>query len=312
VPRTLLSLLVAVLVGTIIAAGAIAPATATSDVRLKRSLYADSRMTAAVAAKKSSAFATLGKRPQAFWATDYLTVTKVRSAVRTYANLAAKKKRTPVVVAYAIPDRDCGQHSAGGLDSATYKKWIAQLASGLKGKHAMLVLEPDALAMLDRPDCDVADRTSLLRYATKKLKAAGVWTYLDAGNSRWVAPSTMAARLTSAGIADARGFATNVASFQTTAAETARGKSLLTELKALKVTGKKFVIDTSRNGATVAAGDFCNPTTARVGRAPKIVNKDNVDAYLWVKHPGESDGQCNGGPTAGQWWPAGARLLLGK
>ena len=26
-------------------------------------------------------------------------------------------------------------------------------------------------------------------------------------------------------------------------------------------------------------------------------------AYLWVKRPGESDGPCNGGPSAGQWWP---------
>ena len=28
-----------------------------------------------------------------------------------------------------------------------------------------------------------------------------------------------------------------------------------------------------------------------------------MDAYLWVKTPGESDGTCNGGPRAGQWWP---------
>jgi len=27
-----------------------------------------------------------------------------------------------------------------------------------------------------------------------------------------------------------------------------------------------------------------------------------VDAYLWIKTPGESDGTCNGGPKAGQWW----------
>lgn len=287
--------------GSVLAAGAVVPASAASDVRLKRSLYADSRMTTVVAG-----------RAQAFWATDYLKADKVRTAVRTYANRAAKKKRTPVVVAYAIPDRDCGQHSAGGFDSTTYRKWISQLASGLTGKRAMVVLEPDALAMLDRPGCDVADRTSLLRYAARKLKAAGVWTYLDAGHSGWVAPSTMAARLKSAGISSARGFATNVASFQPTADETTRGTLLLTELKALRVTGKKFVIDTSRNGATVPNGEFCNPLAARIGRKPRIVNQANLDAYLWVKHPGESDGPCNGGPAAGQWWPDGARALLGK
>ena len=28
-----------------------------------------------------------------------------------------------------------------------------------------------------------------------------------------------------------------------------------------------------------------------------------VDAYLWVKEPGTSDGTCRGGPAAGQWRP---------
>lgn len=28
-----------------------------------------------------------------------------------------------------------------------------------------------------------------------------------------------------------------------------------------------------------------------------------LDAYLWIKRPGESDGECRGGPAAGQWWP---------
>jgi cellulase/cellobiase CelA1 len=25
-------------------------------------------------------------------------------------------------------------------------------------------------------------------------------------------------------------------------------------------------------------------------------------SYFWIKRPGESDGTCNGGPPAGQWW----------
>ncbi|XIE81958.1 glycoside hydrolase family 6 protein [Streptomyces sp. SBR177] len=28
-----------------------------------------------------------------------------------------------------------------------------------------------------------------------------------------------------------------------------------------------------------------------------------VDAYLWIKRPGDSDGTCRGGPAAGTWWP---------
>jgi endoglucanase len=29
-----------------------------------------------------------------------------------------------------------------------------------------------------------------------------------------------------------------------------------------------------------------------------------LDALLWIKAPGESDGSCAGGPAAGVWWPA--------
>jgi endoglucanase len=29
-----------------------------------------------------------------------------------------------------------------------------------------------------------------------------------------------------------------------------------------------------------------------------------VDALLWVKIPGESDGKCHHGPRAGRWWPS--------
>ena len=36
---------------------------------------------------------------------------------------------------------------------------------------------------------------------------------------------------------------------------------------------------------------------------PRLVNDSTgLDALLWVKLPGESDGTCNGGPAAGQWW----------
>ncbi|MEW2037650.1 glycoside hydrolase family 6 protein, partial [Streptomyces sp. NPDC005534] len=36
-----------------------------------------------------------------------------------------------------------------------------------------------------------------------------------------------------------------------------------------------------------------------------------VDAYLWIKRPGESDGTCKGGPKAGEWW-ADYALRLAK
>ena len=34
-----------------------------------------------------------------------------------------------------------------------------------------------------------------------------------------------------------------------------------------------------------------------------------IDAYLWIKDPGASDGPCHGGPPAGQDWPKYAAAL---
>jgi len=307
------SRLLTLILACVIGAAVLVPveASARTDVRLTRSLFADPTSTAAIAAKHDARFASLARTPQAFWATDGLKVSKVRKAVKAYASRAAKKKRTPVVAVYAIPARDCGNHSAGTFDAPTYRRWISQLAAGLKGSKAMVVLEPDALAMLGQCDAQ-GDRAGLLRYAAKKLKRAGAWVYIDAGHSSWIAPDVMASRLRAAGLSYARGFSTNVANFRSTADETAYGDAVIGALRQQGVTGKRFVVETARNGAVTAAGDFCNPVSARVGQKPRIVKRGNVDAYLWVKHPGESDGACNGGPNAGQWWPGGALALLGR
>jgi endoglucanase len=88
------------------------------------------------------------------------------------------------------------------------------------------------------------------------------------------------------------------------------------------VATKHFVVDTSRNGtgpnsmATFAAapfnqpasvvsklqsGNWCNPPDRGVGLRPTAeTSVQLLDAYLWVKIPGESDGNCDaaGGPRA--------------
>ena len=67
--------------------------------------------------------------------------------------------------------------------------------------------------------------------------------------------------------------------------------------------GVRFVVDTSRNG-NGPGDDWCNPSGRAVGERPTgSTGHDVVDAYLWIKTPGESDGACNGGPSAGVFWP---------
>jgi endoglucanase len=76
--------------------------------------------------------------------------------------------------------------------------------------------------------------------------------------------------------------------------------------------GRHFVIDTSRAGGSVAAGQWCNPAGAKIGTSPTAsTGQPAVDADLWIKGVGESDGTCNGGPAAGQFWLSYALSLAG-
>jgi endoglucanase len=93
-----------------------------------------------------------------------------------------------------------------------------------------------------------------------------------------------------------------------------------------------FVVDTSRNGQGLwhpsvsypDAQDWCNPPGRGLGVRPTAsTGVPLVDALLWVKIPGESDGRCNRGiagsttdpewgfvdPAAGTWFPQQALQL---
>ncbi|WP_068626145.1 glycoside hydrolase family 6 protein [Oerskovia enterophila] len=199
------------------------------------------------------------------WVGDWFDPAAAQALVHDYATAAHAAGRTGVVTIYAIPARDCGSFSDGGLTPEEY-------------------------------------RAGLLRQATAALADAGASVYLDAGNSAWIDAPTMADRLRQAGIEDARGFATNVSNFRTTSDERAYGDQLAALL------GTHYVVDTSRNGlGPLGDGplDWCNPAGRALGEKPAAVDDGSaLDAYLYVKVPGESDGECDrGDPAAGQFWP---------
>jgi len=101
---------------------------------------------------------------------------------------------------------------------------------------------------------------------------------------------------------------------------------------------KHFVTDTSRNGVgpwqatpeQLALGDgdvqdWCNPPDRGLGMLPtRETSSPLIDAYLWIKIPGESDGQCDRwepagspdplrgmmDPAAGEWFPEMALELV--
>jgi endoglucanase len=103
-----------------------------------------------------------------------------------------------------------------------------------------------------------------------------------------------------------------------------------------------FVIDTSRNGdgpngmqayaqspydqpsaviAALASGNWCNPPDSGLGLRPTArTGVPLLDAYLWVKTPGQSDGQCDAAGGVRAWdyadytqpgWPADAAAQAG-
>lgn len=209
----------------------------------------------------------------------------------------------PAFVLYNIPFRDCGSHSSGGASGGdVYKAWIDRLVAQFNGERALVVVEPDALAQLNcAPESARDERLELIAYAVNQFasKAPSVQLYIDAGHPFWVSADEMAARLARAGIANARGFSLNVSNYVSTADNKLYGTYLSTLLG-----GKQFVIDTSRNGNGPADDrQWCNPRGRALGESSRLTpNNGLIDAYLWIKYPGESDGQCNGGPGAGQWW----------
>lgn len=225
----------------------------------------------------------------------------VRADADRATSIASAAGAVPVLVAYNIPQRDCGGYSAGGSNSPDgYRAWIDAFASGIGSRRAVVILEPDALAGMDcLSAADQNTRTTLLSYAVNSLRSKGsIAVYLDGGHSRWHPASTMAPRLERADIANADGFSLNVSNFHPTADQMAYGDAL-----SALVRGKHYVIDTSRNGLG-AAGDaqWCNPAGRALGERPETATGNPlVDAFFWVKVPGESDGSCNGAPPAGEW-----------
>jgi endoglucanase len=252
----------------------------------------------------------IADRPTAVWFAGQQVDPAAAAAALVQA--AARAGTTPVLVLYNLPGRDCGQFSAGGAASPeAYRAWVGAVAAGLGRARAVVVLEPDAVPHLlqgcEQASVDRATRVQLLNAAVDTLAAhPGVRTYLDAGNSSWVGDrAALAGQLTAAGVARTAGVALNVSNFETTQASAAYGRGLSDLLG-----GAHVVVDTSRNGRGPGDG-WCNPAGRALGEAPtSATGEDRVDAYLWVKQPGDSDGECGQGqPPAGVWWPDYALAL---
>jgi endoglucanase len=252
---------------------------------------------------KQEAATYLAGMPTAVWLTPEKTgLGDVGPHVEALLDEAKAADAALTLVVYGLPERDCGQFSAGGLPAKDYPAWTAEIGAALQAQPdvpSIVILEPDSLALA--PECgNVDDRVGQLQAAIEDLSAENTWIYLDAGHSQWLPVDQMADLLRQAGIDRVRGFATNVSNYYPLEDETAYAHELSQALG-----GAHAVIDTSRSGAG-SNGEWCNPSGRLVGQEGAAFGDEVVDVNLWIKPPGESDGECNGGPTAGAWWPQAA------
>ncbi|MFC4033262.1 glycoside hydrolase family 6 protein [Streptomyces polygonati] len=252
----------------------------------------------------------IASQPQAIWFSNYRPTT-VTSDVRAVTAAAAAAGQVPVLAVYEIPNRDCGGASAGGApDLASYDTWVRNFAAGLGSGQSIIVLEPDSIALTTCLSAQQqTDRFASLSRAGAAIHAAApnAKVYLDGGHSAWNSASEQANRLRSAGIlTNADGLFTNVSNFNTTANEVNFAKNVLTALG--NPGNLHAVVDTSRNGNGPAGGGaWCDPSGRAIGAYPTTNTGDPaIDAFLWVKPPGEADG-CAG--AAGTFLPDVAYAL---
>ncbi|WP_432870281.1 glycoside hydrolase family 6 protein [Microbispora rosea] len=269
--------------------------------------------------------------------------------VASTVRVASARHAVPVFVTDHVPMKDCSQW--GEPDERSYRDWIDRVAKGIGTARAVVVLEPNSLTRLPGSNscsqgtkAGAAERYRELSYAVNRLgKLPHTAVYLDGGIKGWPSLVEIADRLVKAGVKRADGFYLNVADFQQTEELLRYGESLSRCLYlkegdgASTCTGAEldavpagtplthFVIDTSRNGKGVwqpPEGKYadpqiwCNPPGRGVGRRPTTdTGSELADAFLWLRSPEQSNGQCTRGgkgpqdpvyhqvdPIGGTWW----------
>jgi endoglucanase len=254
----------------------------------------------------AAALEKIARQPVAIWPTG--ETGGVEGEVAGVVSQARAANRTPVLTAYNIPNRDCGLYSSGGAeDDGAYREWLDAFARGMGGTRSIVVLEPDALPQT-LTNCEgegeQEGREELLSDAVQTLTRAGGEVYIDAGNPGFVTDTgKLADGLRKSGVEQAAGFALNVSNFMNTDQVESYGDRVSNELG-----GARYVVDTSRNGNGDYNGPdqptWCNPPGRALGAPPtRDTGSQRVAAYLWIKEPGDSDGDCRGAPAAGDFWP---------
>ncbi|MER5442916.1 glycoside hydrolase family 6 protein [Streptomyces sp. NPDC002790] len=170
--------------------------------------------------------------PQAVWFGDQ-SPAEVEKLTREVVRDADRRDALPAFALYNVPGRDCSNYSAGGAaTTAEYQAWIDAVARGIGSRDAMVVLEPDSLALLpadcgqdDAEGTKTAARYAEVNYAVRKLEPLrGTRVYLDTGHPGWHSVNSIVPRLIKGGVEHAAGFYTNASNYFTDDANSWYGK----------------------------------------------------------------------------------------
>nr|AAW64927.1 cellobiohydrolase family 6 [Thermochaetoides thermophila] len=248
----------------------------------------------------------------------------------------------------------------GANNLQRYIDRIRELLIQYSDIRTILVIEPDSLANMvtnmNVQKCSNAASTykELTVYALKQLNLPHVAMYMDAGHAGWLGwPANIqpAAELFAQIYRDAgrpaavRGLATNVANYNAwsiasppsyTSPNPNYDEKHYIEAFAPLLRNQgfdaKFIVDTGRNGKQPTGqlewGHWCNVKGTGFGVRPTAnTGHELVDAFVWVKPGGESDGTSDTSaarydyhcglsdaltpaPEAGQWFQAYFEQLL--
>ncbi len=223
-------------------------------------------------------------------------------------------------------EASAGELDVNAAGEARYQhSYVDVIAAAFRAhpdQRIAMILEPDSLSNLvtnlGTPKCQAAADIYKrgIAYAITKLSLPNVFLYLEAAHAGWLGwPKNLARSvplykevLAMAGGAERiRGFALDVSNYDpakdpsapprvpeyAASDELGYAGDLAKALTKAGITGKGFVIDTGRDGRAnirTAAGNWCNIKGAGLGERPRANPAPKIDAYLYIKVPGESDG----------------------
>ncbi|ETL50636.1 hypothetical protein L916_00151, partial [Phytophthora nicotianae] len=224
------------------------------------------------------------------------------------------------VVVYGLPNKDCDAGYSNGNGTVKtgkdYEEFITNLTALVGERKVLYVLEPDAVGLLANKGCAVeygyqSNLTAAITLLSKNPNAeiyldVGFWT-LERSDTAYIV-AQIVKELAQAG--RVKGIALNTSNYRSTTQIADLCTSFQT---AVGSTDMHCVIDSSRNFqefADASSSEWCNVRKAGIGAPPtNVTDLDNIDYWLYVKPPGDSDGTCVDqstdamrGPPAGEFF----------